>query len=96
MIVVIRVPSGGVVVQAFLVPSICVALPVSQAAPTFILGFVACVRAPNAELPARYGVDAAEAVRFAVRAADAHSVFKGIRNVLQGSNVSESASAMER
>ncbi len=84
-------PSGGVVAQAFVVPSICVALPVPQAAPTFILGFVASVCAPNAELPARYGVYAAEAVWFAVRAADAHSVFKGIRDVLQGNNVSESA-----
>jgi hypothetical protein len=83
MIVVIRMPCGSMVVQAFIVPRIGVALGVAEPAATLVLTFIARVRAPNTELPSRNGIDATKAMRLAVGAADADAIFERVCDILR-------------
>ena len=83
MIVVVRLPCRDVVAQALIVPRVSVTLVVAKTSEALVLTFVATVRTPSAELPTRNGVNAAKAVRLAVRTTNADAVFEGVGNILQ-------------
>ena len=83
MVVVLGVPRRGMVGEAFIVPSISIALSITEATAAFLFCFTACVRSPSAELTSRNRVDATKAVWFTVGAANANAVFERIGDVLQ-------------